>query len=249
MSKSIVAVVGPPGVGKTNWIGQQFNQQVPTLYFAPATRVAIDQTYLAAEFPHLQFLADGQEMQLWQFVTSGSAYLELGYQLDLAETTPLLKALDCHRVAVVPPGINSEWHDWADEIVEGVALNCTASHLWSANTTAQVIDPDSLEVFWYELTQGAYGDVCRAKGIFELADGLAVYGDFVTGLAPRDFQPLNVPRWLKGRPQRFSGIEVWGTQLDEDAIAQTFQDCCLSDAAIRYYQQQVQELLLAEVME
>lgn len=247
MKQLITAVAGLPGVGKTNWIRQQFTQQ-PTLYFSPATRLGIDQTRLAAEFPHVQFLADDQQTQLRNLLASGvTAYLELGYHLDLAKILPILNTLNCHRVAIVPAGTQeaSEWDEWADEIIASSSGVIDATSLWVANTTGHVIDPDSLEVFWDELTQGAYGVVSRAKGIFELADGLSVYGDFVAGLQPQ-FDELNLPRWLEGRPQRLSGIEVWGNQLDETAIAQTFQDCCLSDAAIHHYQQQVKELLSEE---
>ncbi|MUL36875.1 GTPase, G3E family protein [Gloeocapsopsis sp. AAB1 = 1H9] len=246
----MTAVAGLPGVGKTNWIRQQLTQQ-PTLYFSPATRIGIDQTRLAAEFPHMQFLADDQQAQLGSFLASGvNAYLELGYHLDLAQIAPILDTLNCHRVAIVPAGMQetSDWEEWADEMITGSSGAIDANSLWVANTTGHVIDPDSLEVFWYELTQGAYGTVSRAKGIFELVDGLSVYGDFVAGLQPQDFDELNLPRWLEGRPQRLSGIEVWGNQLDEAAIAQTFQDCCLSDAVIHHYQQQVKEILSQEAM-
>ncbi len=108
---------------------------------------------------------------------------------------------------------------------------------------SEVLNLASLEAFWYELTQGPYGQVTRAKGIFDIADGQSLYGDFVLNVLARDFAPLNLPRWLEGRPQRFSGMEVVGQNLDEEAIAQTLQDCCLSEAAIRYYQQQVIESL------
>jgi len=246
--QKITAVAGLPGVGKTNWIRQQFTEQ-PTLYFSPATRVGIDRTRLATEFPHVQFLADDQQAQFWNLLASGvTAYLELGYHLDLAKLSPILDTLNCYRVAIVPAGGDADWKEWADEIVEGSSTATKATALWVANTTGHVIDPDSLAVFWYELTQGAYGTVSRAKGIFELADGLSVYGDFVAGMQPQEFDELNLPRWLEGRPQRLSGIEVWGNQLNEDAIAQTFQDCCLSDAAIRHYQQQVKEMLIEEAI-
>ncbi len=120
-------------------------------------------------------------------------------------------------------------------------MEFTAPQMWRSRLTGQVIDTDSLEVFWYELTQGAYGAV-KTKGIFDVADGRLLYADFVDGLVKSDFQQLNLSRHLEGQPQR-SGIEVVGENLDESAIAQTLKDCCLSEAAIRHYQQQIKQEL------
>ena len=34
-----------------------------------------------------------------------------------------------------------------------------------------VLDPASLDIFWMELTSGAYGDIDRAEGLFNLVNG------------------------------------------------------------------------------
>ncbi|WP_228055120.1 GTP-binding protein [Gloeocapsopsis crepidinum] len=213
MTQLITVVAGLLGVGKTHWIRQQFTQQ-PTLYFSPATRISIDQTRLAAEFPDVQFLADDQQTQLWKLASGVNTYLVL------AQIAPILDTLNCHRVAIVPAGTqDSDWDEWADVIIAGSLGTTDATALWLANTTGHVIDPDSLEVFWYELTQGAYEVVSRTKGIFELADGLSVDGDFVAGLQPREFDELNLPRWLEGRPQRFTlNIPTCADFWDEDVV-------------------------------
>lgn len=78
------------------------------------------------------------------------------------------------------------------------------------------------------------------KGIFEVADGQSLHFDFVAGLAETTYTELSLPRWLQGRPDRFSGVEAVGEQLNEAAILQTLKDCCLSEAAIFHYQQQIQ---------
>lgn len=233
-----IAVAGLPGVGKTTWITQQLTT-APTVY-VPTTKILIDATYLQAEFPQVQILT--QEAQIMEMLACGvSAYIELDYRLDLATTSKLLDTLNCQRVAIVPPDTNeSEWHDWADKVVTGAPILQKSSMQVCANTTGEVIDPSSLDVFWYELTQGAYGEVNRAKGIFAHADGLTVYG-FVPGIPQAgDFIELNLPRHLTGRPQHFSGIEVWGRNLEENAIAQTLEDCCLSEAMYQYQQQLAQ---------
>lgn len=246
----ITAVAGPPGAGKTTWIRQQLAEAPATgLYLCLADDVSIDRTYIAIECPQVQTLTAERKSQLLSQLNTGDrAYIELGFHLDLTTIDRLLD-LNCRRVAIVPPGItDSEWHNWADEIVVGApAQTVVASpQLWRSLLQGHVIDFNSLEVFWYELSQGAYGKATRAKGIFDITDGQSVYGDFAIGLPSRDFVPLNLPRWLEGRPQRFSGLEVWGQNLDEAAIASSLKDCCLSSAEIHYYQQQIKQLLLEE---
>jgi G3E family GTPase len=98
-------------------------------------------------------------------------------------------------------------------------------------------------MLWYELTNGAYGTVQRAKGVYDLADGRSFYFDFVAG-HEKKYQELNLPLWLEGRPDRFSGMEVIGINLDREAIGDTLRDCCLSDEAIAYYQAQTKQSLM-----
>lgn len=244
----IVAVAGPPGVGKTNWIRQQLAAaSFQAQYFSPGNTLAIDSTCLAAEFPTVQTLSEGEDYQLLvQTNPTAITYIELGFHLDLAAVELVLSVLDesYHRVAVLPPNLkDTEWHNWANQIVVGTTVkdDITKLELWRANSSGQVLDPVSLEIFWYELTKGAYGNVTRAKGIFELVDGYAFYFNFVAGMSESSYTQLDLKPWLQGRPQRFSGIEVAGIGLDKKAIAQTFKDCCLSDAALTHYQQQILE--------
>jgi G3E family GTPase len=152
----------------------------------------------------------------------------------------------------LPPHLkDSEYHTWADKIVNGADIDTsiTQTQLWRAPTSGQVIDEDSLQEFWYEITHDAYGTVTRAKGIFDVADGRSLYADFVEGVPATDFLELDLPRHLEGRPQRFSGIEIWGKNLDELAIRQTLQDCYLSETAIAQYQEQVKQILIEEIVQ
>lgn len=117
---------------------------------------------------------------------------------------------------------------------QGATLQIRRSHL-----RGKILDGDSLETFWHELTHGAYGELQRAKGIFELVDGRALLLNYRAGYAAVEPLELALPRWLDGPPDRFSGLEVVGTQLDQPSIVQTLTDCCLEDAAIAYYQAQI----------
>jgi hypothetical protein len=246
----ITLVSGPSGAGKTTWIQQQIRSIADTvIYFSlGADETAIDATYLAAEVPGLTVLP--AVIQLTNFLehpTVGcSIYLELGFHIDLTSLILPDQVTDCRRVAVLPPGTrHTEWHDWADLIVTGTEVQFTLQHphLWRSALSGQVLDPASLNTFWYELTNGAYGTIQRAKGIFDVVDGRSLYFDFVAGLAETTYLELNLPLWCNGRPDRFSGVEVVGEMLDQEAIAQTIKECCLNDQAIAYYQQQIKDSL------
>ncbi|MBD2162972.1 GTP-binding protein [Calothrix membranacea FACHB-236] len=250
----ITVVAGPVGCGKTTWIEQQLRlqQQEKVLYFSPGTgAVPIDQTRLGAEFPFVKVFSDSERIEfLNQLTVADAVYLELGFYLELSAVAQILDNLQYHAIALLPPHLqNSEWHDWANEIIPSVNIPNTVSQarLWRASSTGEVVDESSLAEFWYELTHCAYGTVTRAKGIFNLADGRYLYTDYVAGLPKDDFRELNLPRYLEGRPQRFSGIEVFAENLDEVNVAKTLQDCCLSEAAILHYQEQTKQLLAEEI--
>ena len=247
----INVVAGPAGSGKTAWIHQQIQDTTVEdrniIYFSPGTgNISIDKNRIAADFPQIQVFRDTQKAELLKAITEAKAvYIELGFYLEL-EVSAILENLPYRAVAVLPPHLkDSQYHAWADEIIPGIELETDSSnHLWRVAADAQVIDEDSLAEFWYELTHGAYGDVTRAKAIFDVNDGRSIYCDFVTGIPQADFLELNLPRYLEGRPQRFSGIEVAGENLDEATLKQTLSDCFLSDSLIKQYQQQVQQMLL-----
>jgi hypothetical protein len=65
----------------------------------------------------------------------------------------------------------------------------------------------------------------------------------VVGLPNTQYVELNVPRWVEGRPERLSGIEITGNNFDQKGIASTLSDCALEDAAIAYYQAQIKASL------
>lgn len=255
----ITLVAGTAGSGKTTWIRQQLSDDSAALYLCPsADSVPIDATYLATELPALNCLNDSQWPELLSRVTAGQkAYIELGFHLDLTALALPVDPTQCRRVAVLPPSADqTEWLDWAGAIVIGSeTTNGVGSgpesrqiaQLWRAPLSGRVLDIASLNTFWDELTQAAYGQIQRAKGIFEVEDGRAVYYSFVAG-QPNEQIELNLPRWLEGRPERFSGIELWGDPVQADII-QTLADCCLEDDVIAYYQAQVKAVMQEAVMQ
>ena len=243
----IIAVASPPGAGKTHWIRQQLAQtDKPVGYFSPKTdSVPVDAIYLQSEYPQLKLYQTGEEAELDKTIT----YLEIPWYLDLVGIEPLLQTLNSHRVAIIPDDTDSkELETWADEIIPGnnIIKSTKALQIHRGVLTGEILDFDSLATFWLELTQGAYGKVVRAKGIFDLVDGQIYYGDFRLGKSELEFKPLNLPRWLNGKPDRKSGFEIVGSNLDKVEIIQTIRDCCVPESAINYYQQQVKESLEIE---
>ena len=247
----IIAVAGSLGAGKSQWIRQQIAQidNQPIGYFSPQTdSVPIDTIFLQSEYPQLQIYQTGQEVELIKSQIDGTTtYIEIPWYLNLSEIEPLLATLNCHRVGICSEdGNNSELRKWADEIVLGVA---TISYpkmsldIYRGILTGEILDFDSLATFWLELIQGAYGEVIRAKAIFDLADGQSYHGNFISGKTELKFKALNLPPWLKDRADRKSGFEIVGKNLDKQEIARTVRDCCISSEAIAYYQQQMKNSL------
>lgn len=239
----------------------------PLAYISPAT-VGVDAYRLSLNVPQLQVEHDLPETShaIRQAAEQQTIYLELGCYLSL--DLPELAKIPHRQVAVVSPDcfahtdwVRSDWEQWADEVVINAvplakitASKTTASKttaiesefvdsktdLWQASLRGQVLDPASLHLFWQELVQGAYGRLIRAKAVFELADGDAIYVDHLPH-QETTYQDLPLPKWLNGRPQRFSGIEMMGQGLDKGAIAATLSDCCLDDATLKSHQAALKE--------
>ncbi len=244
----LIAVAGPAGSGKTTWLSQFLqNPSRPCFYCSLGGDLSVDASRIAYCWPSVEVIADNQAPLLLSTLPEETAvYFELGFHLDLQ--LPFLESLPCHRVAVLPPNQpQSDWHDWADEIILGNDISPlwdpeNLPQLWRAPLTGQVFDAPSLDDILIELTEGAYGQVYRVKGIFEMPDGRAFYVDFVRGLEGREYLELPIAPWLQGRPRRFSGIEVVGRHLNLEVIAATLKQGWLSDAAVSQYQQHYQAL-------
>jgi hypothetical protein len=251
----IIAVIGLPGIGKTHWIKEQLAKNLDKcVYYLQLKNdsVSIDATAIASQFSEVKILATGEESNLLTQAETNLVYIEIPWYVDLYGIEPLLQQLNCHRVAILPldwqyTGLNA----WADEVIPGSSYE-TQSSVEKSNSdrlevhrgvlTGEILDFASLETFWQEVAGGAYGEIIRAKGIFEIVEGDSIYGDLVEN-REKDWQKLNLPCWLNGRPQRFSGFEIIGRNLNKKEIGQAIRDCCLEEAAIAYYQRQIKESL------
>jgi hypothetical protein len=252
--QATILVAGPTGAGKTTWISEHLKSlpQVPAIYLnLGAGSCPIDATLLMQLHPHLQVYA---EADLAAFLTAAQnqpAYLEIGFHLDLAQLVLPPAVAPCRRVAIVPADApTSEWHVWGDEVLTGANANTSFEpamvpmQMWRSELTGQVLDPGSLDTVWFELTHAAYGTVARAKAIFSLVDGRTFHFGFSHGDDDHStYAELNVPGCLSGRPSHFSGIEVVGIGLNQEAMAQTLRDCCLDDQSLGFYQHQIRQSL------
>ncbi|MEA5521466.1 GTP-binding protein [Limnoraphis robusta] len=234
----IIAVTGPPGAGKTHWIREQISQtQQQVRYFNPGEgSVVIDGTCIASDFPEVEILTEGQEFELFNPEPKLTTYIELPWHLDLSSVQPLLEQLNAKSVVL-----------GNENIVESLTeIHTSQVQIHRSLLSGEILDWSSLAVFWFELIKGAYGEVIRAKGIFDIVSGESIYGDFVAGTMNQEFVALDVPLWLAGRPQRFSGLEIVGFDLNKAELSQTLKDCFLPESQISYYQQQIQTTLETE---
>jgi hypothetical protein len=246
----IYLVAGPSGSGKTTWIHHQIATRTEASAYLclGAGDTQIDSTYMSATCERLVVAATDA---VWtQLAATQPLYVEIAPQLDLAALKLPIEIESCHKIAIVPSGVQqSEWHDWATETfvsseVSTTNVPLTASPRWVL--TGEVLDPASLNLFWDELIQGAYGTVARAKAIFEVVNGRSMYFSFGLGYPECTYLELPLPPITNGRPTRFSGLEIVGDSLQIPVIMETLQDCCLDDRALDYYQQQLRSQLPSE---
>ena len=235
----MTVVAGPCGAGKTSWILKELaNLETRASYvLLGADSVPIDAMRVAVDCPQVEIIPQPSELELAKRVEAGiEIYIEVGFQLEAS--FPFLQAYPHRYVGVIAEDQEDDARGWANEVVPGnrSTLDMGSAQLWRSPLSGQVFDPPSADLFWQELTQGAYGDIHRIKGILEMADGRAFFMEYVKGLPDSNYVELNLPRNLDGRPQRFSGLEIVGEGLDKGAIASTLEGCCLSDEVLLAHQ-------------
>ena len=117
---------------------------------------------------------------------------------------------------------------------------------WHTSLSGCVWDPNSLSSFWFELVNGAYGDVYRAKGLMNLPDGRAFFCNWMVSQESSQFLPLDATAPPKGRPSRTSELVVQGKALNPEGIQTTINDCLLADDVLAMQQQQLQQQLTSQ---
>ncbi|MFN6337838.1 MAG: hypothetical protein ACK41W_03780 [Cyanobacteriota bacterium] len=73
-------------------------------------------------------------------------------------------------------------------------LDFSSPRAWERNLAGAVWDPASLSGFWFELLNGAYGDVYHAKALVNLPDGRAFFRNWMVSREGSQLLPLQLDR-------------------------------------------------------
>ena len=107
---------------------------------------------------------------------------------------------------------------------------------FSLSLNTSVWDPPSLNTFLFELVNGAYGDVYRAKGLMNLPDGRSMFCNWIVSQESSQSLPLEEISAPNGRPASLSELVVQGINLDGFRILSTIDLCLLNDAVLEMHQ-------------
>ncbi len=197
----------------------------------------IDKTFLKDQFPELIDLSDSHHasrsqqgdlltlIELPQFQSPQQAGL-MGMDPRVKNQ---LEALQLHP--------DRHLHFGRDpELPNKDTLEFKKLESFSLSLNASVWDPPSLNTLWFELVNGAYGDVYRAKALMNLPDGRSMFFNWIVSQESSQFLPLEEISAPNGRPASLSELVVQGKHLDGLRIQSTIDLCLLNDAVLEMHQ-------------
>jgi G3E family GTPase len=249
----VCLISGPPGCGKTTWVLQRLQQhQGPCAYLRlegdkeagleQGADSGIDLAWLKDQVPRLDESTPSNAAELKQD-NDGLTLIEVqqfhppsqeGIEGLENEVRSKLEALQLQPDQFLHFGRDPELP--AKDTLEFSKLEA-----WHTSLSGFVWDPNSLSSFWFELVNGAYGDVYRAKGLMNLPDGRAFFCNWMVSQESSQFLPLNTTASPLGRPNRTSELVVQGKALNPEGIQATINDCLLADDVLAMQQQQLQQ--------
>ena len=247
MSQTLL-ISGPPGCGKTTWMLNSLKSHqgprgylrlpgISTAGLEQADDGGIDLNYLQDQISDLIDLSNtgqasvGEEQQL-NFVELSQFQPPATSGLDGVDSSVIqqLEALGLH--------LDRALHFGEDEdLPKEDTLEFSRLEAWSLPLEGSVWDPNSLSSFWFELVNGAYGDVYRAKALMNLPDGRAFFCNWMVSQGGSQFLPLESVAAPDGRPKRCSRLSVQGKALDGSGIQATIADCLLSDEVLELHRE------------
>ncbi|WP_320677591.1 ATP-binding protein [Prochlorococcus sp. MIT 1300] len=245
-------ISGPPGCGKTTWILNMMNNYQGACGYLRLTGYSdnnleqvpnseIDLTFLKDQSPEMRALSGKQTsiaeqedililIELPQFHTPK--------EVGMSSIDPRAK----NQLETLQLRPDRYLHFGRDpELPNKDTLELTKLESWSLGLQNSVWDPASLNTFWFELVNGAYGDVYRAKALMNLPDGRSIFCNWIVTQEGSQFIPLKAIAPPDGRPENFSELVVQGKALDCKRIQSTIDLCLLSDAVLDMHQMSLRD--------
>ena len=247
-------IAGPPGCGKTNWIRETLlKHQGVCAYLRldglshegleEGVNAGIDRTWLIDQIPQLhdvslKGLQDPPPSEEFLVLVEAQQFKPCSTNVAQGIDPRIQEQLE--RFNLSP---DKTWLFGRDsDLPQQDTLDFTQLEAWNLNLHGCVWDPNSHSSFWFELVNGAYGDVYRAKALTNLPDGRSFFCNWMVSQQGSQFLPLESVAPPTGRPKRTSHLVVQGRDLNSNGIKATIKDCLLSDDVFELQQAPRREL-------
>ena len=244
-------IAGPPGCGKTTWIRETLlKHQGDCGYLRldglshegleAGWNAGIDRTWLIDQIPQLQDLSlvGLQELQSSGdrlVLVEAQQFKSLSTGVDGGVDPQILQQLS--RFHLSPDKTLVFGRD--SDLPQHDTLDFTQLEAWNLDLQGRIWDPNSLSSFWFELVNGAYGDVYRAKALLNVPEGGSYFCNWMVSQQGSQFLPLQSLESTTESPNRTSHLVIQGKSLNQVAIKATINDCILGDDSFEPLQAQL----------